>query len=200
MATRVDEIAPGVFHWRVHDERIDYLSAAHAVRTAHGTVLIDPLPLADEALGRLGEVTAICLSCGSHQRSAWRLRRQLGVAVHAPALSQTLEQRADVSYGDGDRLPGGLRAVFTPGAGTSQHTFLLEREQSVAFVPDLLVWPPGEERLAMLSTDEYYDLDLARRSIEQLLDLPIAVLCLAHGVPVLDTPKAAIRAALDTPR
>jgi hypothetical protein len=36
----------------------------------------------------------------------------------------------------------------------------------------------------------------ARRSVEKLLDLPFSILCLGHGVPVTDDPKAALRAAL----
>jgi hypothetical protein len=36
----------------------------------------------------------------------------------------------------------------------------------------------------------------ARRSAEALLELPFAVLCTGHGVPVTDDPKSAIRAAL----
>src|SRR5207244_5046321 len=118
------------------------VSAAHAVVGDEGTVLIDPLRLTADALGRLGEVRAIALTSGSHQRSAWRLRRELGAAVHAPALAQALEEEPDARYGDGDELPGGLTAVFTPGAGTTQHTFLLARGPGIAFLPDLVARGP----------------------------------------------------------
>ena len=196
VATEVEEVVPGVWHWSVHDDRIDFVSSAHAVVTDEGTVLVDPLPLAPEALGRLGDVTAICLTTSSHQRSTWRYRRELGAKVYAPALARELDEEPDGRYGDGDVLPGGLRAVFTPGAGTTQHTFLLEGEPIVAFVPDLVARPPGGP--VMLVPAEYmHDPEEARRSLDKLLGLSFSVLCLSHGAPVTDDPHAAIRTALE---
>jgi hypothetical protein len=194
-ADRVEEVVPGVWSWSVHDDRIDFVSTAHAVGDGDEVVLIDPLPLVSNALAELGDVTAICLTAGTHQRSSWRLRRELGARVYAPALSRQIEEEPDVRYSDGDELPGGLRAVFTPGAGTTQHTFLLEREGGVAFVPDLFTHVP--ERGLRTVWDEYmHDPAEARRSIEKLLELPFSVLCLDHGAPVTDDPKGAIRALL----
>jgi glyoxylase-like metal-dependent hydrolase (beta-lactamase superfamily II) len=196
VATAVEEVVPGVSHWHVSDDRIGgFISAAHALCRDEETVLIDPLPLTPDALAELGAVAAIALTSGSHQRSAWRLRRELGAPVYAPALSQTLAEEPDVRYGDGDDLPGGVRAIFTPGAGTTQHTLLSGGEPGVAFVSDLLVREPGRP-LELIPGEYAHDLEEARRSVERLLELPFSVLCLAHGTPIADDPKAAIRAAL----
>lgn len=196
VAEHAEEVVPGVWTWSVDDERIGFISTAHAVADHEGVVLIDPLPLQLDALHRLGSVYAICMTAGTHQRSAWRYRRQLGAKVYAPALSRLIEEEPDVRYGDGDGLPGSLRAVFTPGAGTTQHTFLLEREGGVAFVPDLLVNVPG--RGLGITPDEYvHDPAETRRSILKLLDLPFSVLCLNHGSPVTEDPKAAIRTLVE---
>ena len=196
VATSVSEVAPGVWHWHVSDERIGgFISAAHAVRASSGVVLVDPLPLAPEALDPLGTVDAICLTSSGHQRSAWRLRRELGARVWAPALSTEVEEEPEERYGEGERLPGGLLAVFTPGAGTTQHTFLLGRERGVAFIPDLLERKP-EGPLSFVPAEFMHDPAEARRSVEKLLDLSFSVLCLSHGVPVLDDCHGAIRAAL----
>lgn len=196
IAPGAEEVVPGVWHWRIHDDRIDFVSAAHAVQTDDGTVLIDPLALASEALERLGVVVAICMSAGTHQRSAWRYRRELGAKVYAPALSKEIDEEPDERYSDGDRLPGGLLAVFTPGAGTTQHTLLLDRAPGVAFVPDMLARPP-DGLLSLVPAEYMHDRDEARRSVEKLLGLDFAVLCLAHGAPLLDDAHGAIRAALD---
>jgi hypothetical protein len=196
VADHAEEVVPGVWTWSVHDDRIDFVSTAHAVGDDGGVVLIDPLPLAPDALAGLGDVTAICLSAGTHQRSAWRYRSQLGARVYAPALSRQIDEEPDVRYADGDDLPGGLRAVFTPGAGTTQHTFVLEREGGVAFVPDLFTHLP--ERGLRMVWDEYmHDPAEARRSVRKLLDLSFSVLCLDHGTPLTDDPQGAIRALLD---
>jgi hypothetical protein len=195
VAERVEEVVPGVWTWSVHDERIDFVSTAHAVAGTDGVVLIDPLPLDPDALHSLGDVAAICLTAGTHQRSAWRYRREFDVPVHAPALSRLIDEEPDERYGDGDQLPGGLLAVFTPGGGTTQHTFLLEREGGVAFVPDLMVNVPG--RGLQITPDEYvHDSAEARRSMDKVLGLPFSVLCLNHGAPVTEDPKGAIRSLL----
>jgi glyoxylase-like metal-dependent hydrolase (beta-lactamase superfamily II) len=194
-ASSTEEVAPGVWHWLVRDDRIGAWSSAHAVASGEGTVLIDPLPLAPPALARLGDVAAVCITAGTHQRSAWRYRRELGARVYAPALSRQIDEEPDVRYGDGDRLPGGLLAVFTPGAGTTQHTFLLDRDGGIAFVADLLTNYPGRG-LAFVAERHLHDPEEMRRSVRKVLDLPFTLLCLAHGPPVRDDPKAAIRALL----
>ena len=194
VAQSVQEVVPGVWHWHVDDERIGgFVSAAHAVRADDGVVLLDPLPLAAEALSWLGEVSAICLTTSSHQRSAWRLRRELGVRVWAPAASKEVEEEPDERYSDGDVLPGGLRAIFTPGAGTTQHSLLRD---GVLFTPDLFVHPAGQP-LALIPPEYAHDPEQARRTVEQLLELDFTVLCTGHGAPVTDDPKAAIREALE---
>jgi hypothetical protein len=193
VATTTEEIRPGLWHWQVHDERIDFVSSSHALRTDDGTVLVDPLPLAPDALARLGNVAAICLTTSSHQRSSWRLRRELGVPVYAPALAKLVDEEPDVRYSEGDTLPGGLTAIFTPGAGTTQHTLLLESD--VAFVPDLFARPAGAE-LIMTPARYMHDPDEARRSAEKLLGCEFDVLCHGHGAPVVGSAKDAIRAVL----
>lgn len=198
VAGSVEEVVPGVWHWHVADERIGgFISAAHAVRADGGAVLIDPLPLSEDAFSRLPDVSAICLTTSSHQRSAWRLRRELGVRVWAPAASKEVEEEPDERYSEGDAMPGDLRAIFTPGAGTTQHSFLLDAGGGVLITPDIFVRPPGEP-LALIPAEYAHDAEQARRTAERLLDLDFAVLCTGHGAPVTDDPKAAVRAALRT--
>ena len=197
IASEVEEIVPGVLRWAIHDERIDFLGAAYAVTTEDGVVMIDPLPLDDEALASVGSVEAIVLTCGSHQRCAWRYRRELETKVYAPALAEEIDEEPDTRYSDGDTLPGSLHAIFTPGAGTTQHTLLLD-DPKVAFVPDMLVETP-EGRVAMLASRWMYDPEEARRSVEKLLELDFDVLCLAHGSAVTEGVKDALRGALAGP-
>ncbi|HEY6031782.1 MAG TPA: MBL fold metallo-hydrolase [Gaiellaceae bacterium] len=195
VAQELVEVVPGILHWAIEDERIGgHISAAHAVVGGEGAVLIDPLPLAAEAMAQLGPVTAILVTAGSHQRSAWRFRRELEVPVWMPALAREIDEDPDERYGHDDVLPGDLLALFTPGAGTTQHTLLLD--DRAAFVPDLLLRPPGGE-LALVPAEYMYDPDQARQSLERLVDEHVFdVLCLSHGVPVTEDPEAAIRAAL----
>lgn len=195
-AGTVEEVVPGVFHWHLADDRIGgSTSAAHALVADEGTVLIDPLPLSEEGMARLGEVTAIVVTCGSHQRSAWRLRQELEVPVWTPALAREIDEDPDERYGHDDVLPGDLQAIFTPGAGTTQHTLLLE--DRVAFVPDLLMNPPGGP-LALVPAEFMHDPEQARESLARLVDEHVFdVLCLSHGLPVTADPNDAIAALLE---
>jgi glyoxylase-like metal-dependent hydrolase (beta-lactamase superfamily II) len=195
-AAAVEEVAPGVWHWRLTDDRIGgATSAAHAVAAGGGVVLIDPLPLGEAALASLGPVQAICLTAQCHQRSAWRFRARFGAPVLAP-VTRPMEEEPDERYRAGDLLPGGLRVVHTPGPEEAHYSFLLERAagQGVLFCSDLL-WIE-DERLELVPAEYHDDPTTTRRSVEALLELPFTVLCLDHGAPVTEDPKGAIRELL----
>jgi glyoxylase-like metal-dependent hydrolase (beta-lactamase superfamily II) len=197
-AARVEVVVPGVWHWAVRDDRIGgFVSSAHAVEADGGAVLIDPLPLAADALAGLGGVAAVVLTCGSHQRSSWRLRRELGVPVYAPAAVRAVDEEPDVRYEDGAELPAVLRAVFAPGPGTTQHVLLRRGEPSVLFCADHFVLPPDGE-LAFVPDEFVHDPAGVRSTARRLLDLDFEVLCLGHGArAITEHPKQAIAALLE---
>jgi hypothetical protein len=197
VAPTIEEVVPGVWSWSLRDERIGgFLGAAHAVQTDGGTVLIDPLPLEGAAFARLLPVESIVLTAGTHQRSAWRLRGELGVRVHAPALVRLVDEEPDVRYSEGDVLPGGLQPYFAPGPGTTQHALLLPAEPSVLFTSDLFVHEPG--RGLEFVPDEYvHDPAQTRETARRMLELDFAVLCMGHGTPLREDPKGEIRTLLE---
>jgi hypothetical protein len=192
VAESVDEIVPGVWHWRVRDERIG--GAWGSSHCADGA-LVDPHGLTADALARLGEISAIVLTTSSHQRAAWRLRRELRVPVYLPAAAKAVEEEPDVRYEEGDALPGGLQAVFTPGAGTTQHSLLRPRDGGVLFTPDLFI-RSSRGPLEWVPFEYMHDPEEARRSAGRLLELDFDVLCSAHGAPLVGGAKEAPGALL----
>jgi hypothetical protein len=196
-ADRVDTVVPGVIHWMVQDDRISFRSDAYAVETPGGKVLIDPLPLAPEAFDSLGKVAAICLTEGQHQRSAWRFRKRLGVPVHAPEGAQDLEETPDHWYGTGQELPGGLRAVATPGFGTVHCALVLEREGGgpVLFSGDLVV-REGDGAFALIPDKYVDDPPGIRASVAELVGLAPETVCPAHGAPAATHGGDGLREAL----
>ena len=195
VASDTEEVVPGVFRWSVHDDRIDFESHAHAVVDGGEAVLVDPLRLDPARVEALGTASAVCLTAACHQRAAWRYRRELGVPVYAPAGARTLEEEPDAWYRDGDSLPGGLRAIRTPGPEEAHYCFLLEREPGVLFCSDLLVHP-AERGLDFVDPSFHDDPAETRRSVGRLLDLRFSVLCFDHGAPIADDPHGALRELL----
>jgi hypothetical protein len=196
VARTIEEVAPGLWSWSLRDERIGgFLGAAHALRAESGSVLIDPLPLDEELLRRLLPLEAIVLTAGTHQRSSWRLRRELGARVWAPALVRLVDEEPDVRYAEGESLPGGLQPFFAPGPGTTQHALLRPGDPAVLFVADLFVHEPGRE-LEFVPDEYVHDPAQTRETARRILDLDFDVLCMGHGVPLVEKPKSAIRTLL----
>ena len=174
------------------------ISSSHAVLTDEGLVLIDPVRLADRELEQLGRPAAVALTAKCHQRSSWRYRADFGAQVWLPEDAPAADEKPDHRYADGDVLPGGLKAVRTPGPEWPHYSFLLERDPGVLFCSDLI--GGGGQDVRFIPPELHEDPAQTRRSVEELLDLPFSVLCLAHGVPVTADPKGALRRLLESSR
>jgi len=195
-AQGLERVVEGVYHWRIRNVDIGgAVSSSHAVVTRDECVLLDPVGIEPKALHALPKPTAIVLTATCHQRAAWRLRRELGVPVWLPEGARPADEDPDHRYGDGDLLPGGLRAVHTPGPEPAHYSLLLERDGGVLFCSDLL-GNDETETLDLIPGEYQDDPAEARASVEHLLELPFTVLCFDHGIPLAEDTKAAIRAAL----
>jgi hypothetical protein len=197
VADSVEEVTEGVWHWRIHNSNIGgAISSSHAVADDGGCVLIDPVRLAEEALATLPPPSTILLNATTHQRAAWHYRRELDIEVWLPEDARPGDEEADRRFAEGDLLPGGLRAIRTPGPEWPHYSFLLAREPGVLLCSDLISNNGGRE-LEFVPPEYHEDPAETRRSVERLLDLDFSILCLDHGVPLTDDPKAAIRKLLE---
>ena len=196
VAQSLEKILPGLFHYGVRDERIDWNSEAYALVDGGRVVLIDPLPLVEAEVRRLGKVEAILLGTAAHQRSAWRLRRASGAPVHAPRGAKGLDEAADVSYADGERLPGGVRALHAPGPCEPHHVLYLSSGPGILFLADLVLREPGG-RIRFVADDHMSDPSRARRSARHLLEYRFDILCFGHGSPITAKGRAAFEEMLE---
>ncbi len=194
-AESAEQVVPGVWRWHVWDERIDFESDAYAVAADNGIVLIDPLPLAEESLKALGPVAAICLTAACHQRSAWRYRKVFGAKVYAPVRSRATEEAPDLRYAAGQRLPGRLEAVHTPGPESAHYAFLRHGKRGVLFCADLLS-RADDGPLEFVPPPLHDDPAATRDSVRRFLELDFSVLCLSHGAPITHDPHGALRSLL----
>lgn len=198
-ARATKEILPGIHHWSVKDDRIGNAdSDAYAIVDNGRVVLIDPLPIAEAALRALGEVEAIVLTAGNHQRSAWRFRKAFGAPIYAPEGAHGMEDEADHSFSGGDLLPGRLAAFHAPGPCEAMYALWRARPTSVVFLSDLLVHGHSSGRLRFVAAEYQDEPARTRASVRRILDdIPMTALCLAHGPPVLQGAREALRKALD---
>jgi glyoxylase-like metal-dependent hydrolase (beta-lactamase superfamily II) len=198
IADSVEQVTDGVWHWRIRNASIGgEISSSHAVEADGGSVLIDPVRLRDDALATLPAPTAIVLTAATHQRAAWRYRRDFGAEIWLPEGSRATDEEPDHTYAADDLLLGGLRAVHTPGPEKPHYSLLLERDLGVLFCSDLIQNDGGRE-LAFVEPQFHEDPAETRRSVERLLDLDFSILCLDHGAPMADDAKSAIRDLLVT--
>ena len=120
--------------------------------------------------------------------------RGLGAEVWLPEDASAADEEPDHTYADGDLLPGGLRAFRTPGPEWPHYSFLYEGDPGVVFCSDLLT--NADAVLRFIPPSLHDDPAATRASVEHLLGLPFGILCFAHGEPILDDPKAALREVL----
>jgi glyoxylase-like metal-dependent hydrolase (beta-lactamase superfamily II) len=197
-ASRVEVVVPGLLHWTVEDDRIGGTrSDAWALTTGAETILVDPLPLDTDAVTVLGNVRLVVLTIQSHQRSAWKVRKQHHVPVFAPKGCEGLEETPDYWYEDGAELPGGLKAIHTPGPCEASYAIHVPREGgNVLFVGDLLVRPVDDGPLAFVPSEYQDDPLRTRESVRRLLSLDAPIICSGHGAPVVGGGVEALRHAL----
>lgn len=194
----MEEILPGVFHWRARHPKIGY--EVDSWWLADSGVLIDPL-VPNEGLDWFDSQptapSSVVLSCRHHYRGSAEFQERFGVAVHVPraGLHEFGEDRQPVeAYDPGDELPGGLvvheigalspddMALYLPGA---EAVFFADGvvgggEVRIGFVPDSLMDDPEETKRGLVA------------SLQRLLDNVPGVrhLLMAHGGAVLDDGRA----------
>jgi len=196
-ADRIETVFPWLLHWTIADERLEgYRSDSYAVRTPGGTLLIDPVALEDRLQAELAEVTGVLLTHRDHQRAAWRMRKELGAPVYAPAGDSGLDEEPDVLIEPSTPLPGGLGAVrATAFDGACYLTFTHADDTGVLFCGDLICREPdGPYRFPV--QPGYFDLEKGRADARRLLELPATVLCAAHAPPGLGDCRAILENAV----
>lgn len=218
----VQRLAPGLWRWTLphpewtpedaEDEGWEEVVASYYLETPEGVVLFDPLAppegsakaerfwsALDRDVERAGASPAVLLTIFWHARSSQAVRdRYDGASVwaHEPAAELIGER---VGYTEtfrvGERLPGGVEAID---AGRAFEVLYWLPAHSALVAGDVLLGSPdGGVRVCPDSWLGDRDPAEVRASLRRLLDLPVELLLLTHGEPVLADGKAALQAALE---
>jgi glyoxylase-like metal-dependent hydrolase (beta-lactamase superfamily II) len=170
----------------------DHVGSAERIRTESGATVF--APAGDAAGVRSGKVPIP----GGLASSLWRptMMRYMAHAVRNGGAKVT-PVRDVRTYGDGEVLevPGGLRAIHTPGH-TGGHCSLLADGAGVLFAGDALGTVNArfeEAEPQLLPFNE--DAGRARDSLSRLEGLSASVVVFGHGRPFEGTPAEAVQRA-----
>lgn len=198
----MDEILPGVVHWRTRHPNIG--SEVDSWWLSDSGALIDPLVPSDVGLDWFAEqpVTprAVILSNRHHYRGTGEFRDRFEVRVHVPraGLHEFGPDRQPVEpYDPGDTLLGGLvvheigslcpddMALHLPWIHAVFFADGVVRRGdtgAVGFVPDGLMDDPEQTKRGLLAS--------LRRLLDEVPDFRHVLM--AHGGPVLDEGRAGL--------
>jgi hypothetical protein len=195
----VQEIVPGVWHWRarhehVHGDVSSYLLLAERV-------LIDPM-IPPEGLAwfdRHGTPEHVVLSNRHHDRHAWRLQQRYGCPVHCISNGvYELEGRGEVTpFEFGDRLPGGIVVHEVDAICPDETALHIPEHRALACADGVVQSAATGEQLVFVADQLMDDPERTKRGLSdaygRLLELDFDLLLLSHGTPVWPGGKAALR-------
>jgi hypothetical protein len=141
----------------------------------------------DRDVERARVPVSILLTIYWHERSAAELAARYGASIWAPELAlRRMQITVSNPFAPGDPLPGGAEALDAGRPG------------------EVLFWLPGPPGGVRLLPDSWLKPGVSprdfRRSLRHLLDLPVDVIVLAHGDPVLERAREALERVLSDPR
>jgi Metallo-beta-lactamase superfamily len=182
-APEIEPVVPGLFLWRFYDPSIKADLFATALETASGLYLIDPIPLATQAMEQLATratVAGVIVTNENHERAAAEFARVFRVPIY---LNARLNDATNLPGVKND-FPAELSAVEIEGAPTGEVAVHLGEGDGTMVIGDALInfEPYG---FALLPAKYCADAKLMRRSLAKLLDYSFERMLFAHGLPIL---------------
>ena len=194
-AEEIQQVCDGLWFWERFQPLVKVACSSCAVRVGAGLIVIDPIPLADEAmeeLEQLGEPAGIIVTNGNHDRAVQHFcaRWRVPVFAHAEAA---LDFGVERTVADGDVLFEIIKVVAIPGAGPGE--IALRDPRGWLIVGDALInlEPDG---LALLPEKYCADSRGMRAALRKLLLFPIEILTFAHGLPLVSRARPRLEALL----
>jgi hypothetical protein len=197
----VRELRPGLWRWTA--EHPDWDHAEHWGPTVgcvyaelpDAIVLVDPLVPADgeaafwEALDRdverSGRPVHVLLTVHWHERSVETVLERYGATLWRP------EETGE--------LPAGVEAIVVEGADWKEAAFFLRPFEALV-IGDLLIGSNGGIELPLkwfpVAEQDWVRKELKPYLRSQLRELPIELVLVSHGEPVLENGRAALERAL----
>jgi hypothetical protein len=192
------ELSPGLWHWTARHAHINSKVSSYYLLPER--VIIDPMvpPAGIEWFKEHGAPEHALLTNRHHDRHAWRLREAFGCTVHCIRNGiEELEGRGPLQAFDfGSELPGGVVA-YEVGVICPDETALHVPGYRALACADGVIRSSGNGDLAFvpdsLMDNAEHTKEGLREAYRWLLDLDFELLLLAHGDPVVQDGRGALR-------
>lgn len=193
-APKAERILPDVLHWSAFSPAHKVDLTSHAVRTAAGWWVFDPIPLHEDSMGlfRSDPIVAVVLTNENHERdaAAWSARFQ--APIWASSLAH-LSLGGVRRYAPVHEIDGDWERIPLPGGAPGETAWFLPGRRLLVF-GDALVHLPGRG-LEILPDRYCQDPAQLRISLHTLPSAAHAVF--AHGTPLLEDAAERIRSLLE---
>ena len=198
----VSELRPGLRRWTAFHEHWEEQVGSVAVETDDGLVLIDPL---EPPLEELGVPAHVLLTVFWHARDARRVAEETGAEVWAHKRQKAMLERRETpvahAFQPGDRLPGGIEAYDAKRGG--EVVYWLPAHRALV-VGDVLLGAGAKPRATQdplrLCPERWLPKGVGHRELTEalhpLLDLPVELVLVSHGEPVLENGRDALSGVL----
>jgi len=199
MACELVSVGRSLFIWQNYDPavRADLFSTAIATRS--GTFLIDPIPLAVDALASLLDVAPIAgviVTNRNHLRDSAVFAHRFSVPIFAHRDTFPAGTLQGINVADGGNVCGELAVIGIEGAVGGEIALYSSANGGTLCIGDALInfEPYG---FTFLPPNYCSDERQMRRSLKKLLAQPVERIFFAHGMPILSHAEERLRELLD---
>jgi glyoxylase-like metal-dependent hydrolase (beta-lactamase superfamily II) len=182
-AFEIELVVPAMFLWRCYDPAIKTDLFSTGLQTESGTFLIDPVPLAPDAMVHLNRIAGIIVTNDNHLRAAAQFAERFDVPIFAGATSAAALSKATRIDLESPFAPG-LTAIPLNGAAAGEIAIHWDAERGTMVMGDALInfEPYG---FTFLPSKYCSNFKLMRDSLTQLLDYSFERMLFSHGEPIL---------------
>ncbi len=198
-AEEFHQIGPHLFLWHAYDPKAKAELFSTAVISDAGTLVVDPIPLAEPALVELlqkAPIRGIVLTNANHWRASAGLASRLSVPVfaHEDARPEGAMSPFE-SVTQGTRILNTLDVIVIEGAAPAEIALHMAANDGSLIIGDALInfEPYG---FTFLPAKYCSNPKQMRRSLGQLLDYPAERILFAHGPPILSQAHARLQQLL----
>lgn len=199
------QILPGVWHWVTFHERIGSNVSSYYITAVEPAALVDPRVPREKIEWFDGHPRPenIFLTNRHHYRHSGEFAKRFGSKVwcHRAGLHEFRRGRKVAAFDHGDELPGGVLALEVGALCPEETALFIPEDDGIVCLGDAVIRRnSGPLRFV---PDEYMGDDPEgvkrglRRNLGRLLRRKFDALLLAHGSPIREGAKDALRAFLD---